>query len=492
MNTTLAIVTPCMDWPLICLITDISFSLSGMALPSRTGISFSKSPFSGSAWIFTDPMVTVSSRIPLSLDSVGEDFPENYTLKDLVPDDLHGAARDEIVAQKWVERIVDSRNAKVLAMSKIPQQHSHLIKGNHWVLPDVTVTKCGLGILIIEVVSSDNYKDTFAHVIIGCIEMLRTWHAHNDCVDECSGFVVPNSRYTCCAMEVKVKFEPFSFLYWMDYVCKSEVEEKIRNKVSQWQFECNTRDLVDYFIIRLQQEECNLVDDGAIQVSSPSSIILKSGSFFWKYNRSASTLFRDNTGMLKVLAKQGQRLFQYALFPCHEKSVSRCRFFRLDALEKPLTRAEAKTCLLPLLDGLHCALTELHQADIAHLDVHLPNIGFRTGPEVTLIDLDRCDDAENMCKMGVAFHHVSDTYKGKYFTNRNADMKSVGMMICYILDPDITPQDYHTMVSQNKIAMQFRQDNFIKTLLEHGEWDEELYTAFKDKYSTLNGPIPRN
>ena len=354
---------------------DVLF-ISEMALPPRTGMPSSKFPFSDTAsTVFVDEMVNLPTSSPVLIHSVGKDFPDSYTLSDLVPSHLqHG--RSEDVAKCFVESAVNSPNASVKAMCKIPKQHPHPFHGNYSILLDVTVTKFGLGILVLEVVQSGNdYIETFAKTVVDCIEMLRTWRCHNDSVDECYGFVLPNLSETSCALEVRVKFQPFRFFYWMDYVGKNEVQDRIKSIVSQWQFECNEPHPY-YFFIRLRQEECNLVENGAIQVYSQSSIVLKSPSFFWKYNRHTSRVYLINVGLaLRV----EQRLYQYALYPFSSKRVSLTKFLQFHALQDPLSRTEAKPCLLPLLDGLHCALTELYQNNIAHLDIHLPNICFGSG-----------------------------------------------------------------------------------------------------------------
>ena len=75
------------------------------------------------------------------------------------------------------------------------------------------------------------------------------------------------------------------------------------------------------------------------------------------------------------------------------------------------------------------------------------------------------------------------------WTNRHADMRSVGMMICFLLDSQIISNDYHEMISENKVDLQFREEPFIKQLLEVGEWKEEMYHGFKETQKTLNQPI---
>ena len=136
---------------------------------------------------------------------------------------------------------------------------------------------------------------------------------------------------------------------------------------------------------------------------------------------------------------------------------------------------DARKYLLPLLDGLHCALDELHQNNIAHLDVPLPNICFdEQSRSVVLIDADRCDKADRLCTCGIFTHHLSDMYKppldyqGERWTNRHADMRSVGMMVCFILDSQLDSNYYHEMISQNSINNVYREEPFTNQLLNSG------------------------
>ena len=64
-------------------------------------------------------------------------------------------------------------------------------------------------------------------------------------------------------------------------------------------------------------------------------------------------------------------------------------------------------------------------------------------------------------------------------TNRQADWRIVGMMICYILDEKLKPENYHEMLSENLVQSKIRNEPFVKYLLEEGEWDGKLYRKFE-------------
>lgn len=463
------------------------------ALPRRTGLACSSSPFSGTFSIFADSMVEPSHTSQVSLHSL--EMPEDsYTLSDL----CNCEGKDEEATGKWVESIVKNmRGVSVVVTKGLPEMPFHPFHANYLLIPDVTVTKFDLAILTLEVVSGDDYKKTVSKAVVNSLEMLRIWRTFNTQVDECTCFVVPNTNGSrpSSVMEVTVTFQPFSFRFALSFVSRDQVCLKIKNKITRWHFTKKDRNPLPFFV-RLSEEECNLIERGATQVLSSSSLIVKSNTAFWKFNRQASRTYRELAGEAKHLARQKQKLFQFTLLPVSIEKHGDCAFDKLEPLQPPLSRENAKQCLLSLLDGLQRALEELHKNDIAHLDVRLPNICFRQEACVTviLIDADRCQLAARGSTSGVFSHYnMSDMYRqGTQYgtwTNRQADMRSVGMMICFILDSQLTPEDYHSMLREKKVDPQLCEEPFIKQLLEKGEWNEELYHGFKETHKTLNHPI---
>ncbi|KAL5515365.1 hypothetical protein EMCRGX_G000523 [Ephydatia muelleri] len=83
------------------------------------------------------------------------------------------------------------------------------------------------------------------------------------------------------------------------------------------------------------------------------------------------------------------------------------------------SRQNAKACLVPLLDSVKVAIDELHQNDIAHLDIRLPNICFRKD-DLDYHNMDKMDikklQGENeecvaLCKELFAFiNDLPETY----------------------------------------------------------------------------------
>ena len=150
-----------------------------------------------------------------------------------------------------------------------------------------------LAILTLEVVSENDYEKSVSKAVMNGIEMLRIWRTYNTQVDEYTSFVVPNSKSDrpSSVMEVTVKFEPFSFRYSLS---RDQVHMKIKNKITGWHFtktDVNSRP----YLIRLSQEECNVLERGTTQVFSPSSIILKSNTAFWKFNRNVTRKYACRT-----------------------------------------------------------------------------------------------------------------------------------------------------------------------------------------------------
>ena len=469
------------------------------SLPIRSGLSGSQSPSSGTLSIITDKMVEELSTSPVNMDLIGEGYPEEYSLDDLFEDGEEGGNLERR-AEKWIKTVVSNIKGRQIWVSSEcampnPLPNFQPFKGYYFIRPDVTVMECNLSILTFEVVSGNNYQKTVTKSIENCVEMLRIWRNHNPSVDACTCFVFPDSKHRSCVMKVSVKFEEYLFQYSLEYVFQKDVKQEIMEQITHWVFKI-THDHNGIFFVRLNQQECDTVERGSIQVQSRTSLILKdqSNTTYWKYNKHRSELYAQIAGKEIDRQQSGRYYLQFNLFPFAEERYGRRRFHKFNAIQDPLTRGEAKSCLIRLLDGLRHALEELHSEDIAHLDVRLPNICFKD-QTVILIDLDMCDDAYRNCSM-VSFHHrTSDMYKtlspGHKLTNKQADWRSVGMMICYILDEKLEPERYHEMLSKNLVQPEIRNEPFVKHLLEKGEWDGKLYRNFEQANVNRNQRIPR-
>ena len=413
------------------------YILSGMAsLPIRSGLSGSQSPSSGTLSIITDKMVEELSTSPVNMDLIGEGYPEEYSLDDLLEDGEEGGNLERR-AEKWIKTVVSNikgRQIRVSSECAMPNPFPNFqpFKGNYFIRPDVTVMECNLSILTFEIVSGNNYQKTVAKSIEICIEMLRIWRNHNPSVDACTCFVFPDSKHESCVMKVSVKFEEYLFQYSLEYVFQKDVKQEIMEQITHWVFKI-THDHNGIFFVRLNQQECDNVEPGAMQLQSRTSLILKdqSNTTYWKYNKYRSVLYAQIAGKEMGRQYSGRNYLQFNLLPLCVEEYGLVEFHKFDAIQDPLTRREAMPCLLRLLAGLRRALEELHSEGIAHLDVRLPNVCFKQ-QTVILIDLDMCGKADRKCSMGSFHHHTSDMYKtlspGHKPMNKQADWRSVGMM----------------------------------------------------------------
>ena len=100
---------------------------------------------------------------------------------------------------------------------------------------------------------------------------------------------------------------------------------------------------------------------------------------------------------LVTLLKHEQMVKDTDFLPRHRiKSKTHLNTFDLNVFRypylpfSPLNRVQASTCLHSLVQGINCALIELHECGLAHNDVRLPNVCFNDKYEPVLIDLDRC------------------------------------------------------------------------------------------------------
>ena len=468
------------------------------SLAISSGLSSSQSPYSGSESIINNEMVQMSITSPTNINFIGEEFPEEYTLNDLLQDGFRSEQVKKGVlekrAEKWIEAMVGDIKERQIQVSSVcampnPLPSFQPFKGNYSIRPDVTVMECNLSILTFEVVSGNNYQKTVTKSIENCVEMLRIWRTCNPSVDVCTCFVFPDSKHKSCVMKVSVKFEEYIFRYSLEYLFRKDVRQEIKEQINKWEFKI-THDDNGTFFVRLNQQECDTVEPGAIQVQSRSSLILRnrSNTTYWKYNKYQSVLYAQ----IAVRGIVERHYLQLSLLPLAIEQRGRLEFHKFDAIQDPLTRGEAKSCLIPLLNGLRRALEELHSKGIAHLDVRLPNVCFNN-QTVILIDLDMCGKADTMCSGRSSFHHhTSDMYHTRHhLTNRQVDWRSVGMMICYILDEKLKPENYHQMLSENLVQSEIRNEPFVKHLLEEGEWDGKLYRKFEQANVDRNQRIPR-
>ena len=182
-------------------------------------------------------------------------------------------------------------------------------------------------------------------------------------------------------------------------------------------------------------------------------------------------------------------LLQCSLLPSSQLLYGKLTFNQFEGLYQ-LSRSSAKKCLASLIDQLRRSLEELLNENIAHMDVHLANICITRSFTVKLIDLDRCEPADNEVRACFVYQY-SDMYTpGDKWKNCQLDWKAVGLMICFILDDQVQLKDYHHMISQDKVTKMLRLNDFVKYLLEEGQWNNAHYEAFCSEWlSECNSDI---
>lgn len=103
------------------------------------------------------------------------------------------------------------------------------------------------------------------------------------------------------------------------------------------------------------------------------------------------------------------------------------RLLKFPALLSPLANREAIRCLANFLELLKDALDALHALGLAHLDVRLPNVCFKSHQEqfiAVLIDLDR---AKSVSSMETLPYHGDMYQKPSNWTVAHLDWKQVGL-----------------------------------------------------------------
>lgn len=441
--------------------------------------SASRSPLLGGESIFCDHMVTLSGEVDIK--NIRKHFPDTtYTLNALTQFTPQGSNEGD--AKRWIESMFDSRsgfsaleNKGLLHSSELAPFHStSLIK------PDVSVVTSGRKPLFTVEVYSDTYERTVKKALIGAITHFRILRAYNSRAESCIAFAFPGNKPSqdSCVTKVIVSFVNFRFQYRFLLLKKDEVKPTIREILRQdWSCFSGIPDFS--FFVRFSQEECDVFVPGAVQVSSTTSSIVRNRECtkYWKFTKKESTKFVQ----LTVVAINGGSHLQYSLLP---SSISQQGFLQYDGLKPPLSREEAKSHLLPLVEGVRVALDELHFHSIAHMDVRLPNICFtHSSPSyVKLIDLDRCEVSHDPIR-AMNMYADTDMYSPKNFTwqNYQLDWKALGMVICFILDDGVDERDYHCMISDGKVSNGVDGHQFVKSLLE-GEWNDVAWYNFQSQY----------
>ena len=227
-----------------------------------------------------------------------------------------------------------------------------------------------------------------------------------------------------------------------------------------------------------------------------------------QYNSSISLVFKlsntlDGTSLfLKSFSRTNMRshlaIIEHHLTKCHVQR-SLCSSYSVEVASGAyftafhvfrglhhITRETAKECLIDFLQSVKAAVDELHSHDMAHLDIHLPNICLRNTPdgkfEAVLIDLERCKRSITSTLQEQIYD--SCMYNGSYTLEQLDYLQVFWMAFWILLCPDEV--DYHQMHEIN-----FGQEyedilNFIKVFNSEIWNDKEtLWRDFMEKIKIM-------
>ena len=411
-----------------------------------------------------------------------------YSLGDLIDQPTDGDVED--LTKEWIISLLHS-SINVTVTSKT---HLTLLKqfqsfcATSDVRPDVTVLlrRNSLPVLTVEVLSG-TYMKTLNKALINGVELLRMLRAHDETVSNTVSFVFPSKTKTYVT-KVTVDFDSndLVFKYSFETLEKDDVKQAVQAAIQEKNsyFQSATADMWPYYV-RLSRNELHMFASDAIQVKSMSSLIIRQPSTpmrYWKYNPSPTNHAREFFGRMQVELRHTHKIL-HSLYPHAMENKGHLRFWLFKHLRRPLSRDEAKHCLIDLIEQIKTALLELHHYSgipIAHMDLRLPNVCFTDDFSATLIDLDRCEPADQRQHARYSYCK-SDMYTGgPEWENSKLDWKALGLMICYILDEHVQPDQYHTMISEKLVREGLVSERFVKNLVDNGKL---LYvTRFAKRY----------
>ena len=306
--------------------------------------------------------------------------------------------------------------------------------------------------LIIEVVYKDNFKDTVANCVILMIDQFRYLRLFFEMPCIC-GYVFPNNSAKC-VVKIVIEWKKLQFTVTFERLERDDVLNDVKEVFNAQCFEKNLKPVADqdlYFMklsngdLEEIKHDFNIQDD-LEQVPSSDSIIMRDKNFYYKIipiDKRQKTL----SNMLNILYltnhyKPNINMDNYVFpinflnFPNYSANIFK---FQKQAFA-PLSKTEAKDCLVDLVDQIIPVLSNFHQNfNHAHNDVRLPNICFDENGTVRLIDFDFADKSWTIAKYSDEYPFLlnppPDQLQDPKWTHADLDFKQLGLMIFCVLLP---------------------------------------------------------
>jgi serine/threonine protein kinase len=186
-----------------------------------------------------------------------------------------------------------------------------------------------------------------------------------------------------------------------------------------------------------------------------------------------------------------EKEIKQSLVSSYIMNVSGTEFFVFEGLLPPKSRQNAKACLVPLLDSVKVAIDELHQNDIAHLDIHLHNICFRKDGTAVLIDLERCKNTVS-CPW---FKESSSCMYREGYSREQIDHLQVYWMAFWILSHP-TDLNYHDMDKMDIKKLQGENEECVALCKELFEFIKDLPKTYApeqwERFKSMIGHLSPN
>ena len=347
------------------------------------------------------------------------------------------------VREKYKEFILDawevcSKNVIVSFNNLAPFLSSNTI------YPDFLIVsaydKLGtLPLLLVEMVSQDNFLSTAAKSVSNLIDQLRCLRNFLN-LASVIGYVIPSSKMTC-AMAIEVSWENLQFRTKFTHLELNDFENHFGNTLQKQCGELH-KELSDpslnsivttwllshetifkrYYFMKLYSKDLRFVEtclklqpDTLEECRSKFSILTRDKQYYYKVIPGPHHSFFVQSTIYHKFDESSS-----IVWPLHQVRIlpqltSVFQFVRLP--HKPLRRSEALKCLGQLMSQTLAALDELHNLGYVHCDVRLPNICFNLLGEVRLIDLDRIQPSSGYIQI---------------------DMRQLGVMFLRIISEDIS------------------------------------------------------
>ena len=347
-----------------------------------------------------------------------------------------------------------------IACENFKEQSMSLYSSTH--KPDVGVYQQKKWLILpAEVISCTRrnaFENTIRKLILGLIDIIRYYTFFNQELSSFKGLVFPKPIKKNFAVEVEVKFQNFRFLYTMKAIAKAEVKNKVvevfqHNQQLVETIKKSVKKFKPYFYITLSNNAMGAFGSDYKQIEAKEAMMFLADGMYYKVPISK----QDAANLEYICLKLELRKMNCVIDLTEEKRIP--QGFKYQAVHySPLLRSEAQKCLLDLVRGIYSALTELHDAELCHLDVRLENICFTEEFHLKLIDLDRSRRTNgNMDFYDSCMYDPTMSMEGN-------DWRQLACLILWVVSNG-AGKDYHKLDLRN-ITHEIKNDKFVCDLWE--------------------------